>query len=153
MPKVNHLTELQLRIAEYLFLGKTEQEVVEMIWGVTKDDPHWRRYADKIRRLRKTQKYEEYYNSQVALARRRGYGRALNRLLGMVDDPNPWVALQASNSVLSHTEKAVISEEENTVTVKIEGLPALGTPESEEQDSPQALTDGVQAVLVEAQVV
>ena len=54
----------------------------------------------------------------------------------MVDDPNPWVALQASNSVLNHTEKAVISEEENTVTVKIEGMPTLGAPTQDEQTLP-----------------
>ena len=88
--------------------------------------------------------FQEYYNSMVTEFRVHGYGKAIHKLADLVEDGNPWVAMQAANSLLNHTEKAVISNEENTVTVKIEGMPTLGVPEGEE---PEALEEAQRLIL------
>lgn len=149
-----YLSALQISICEAVFQGKSNEWIYKNLYKADLHSaPSVSSASKKLAHLKKNPRFIEYYESMVTEFRVHGYGKALHKLTELVDADNPWVAIQASNSVLNHTERAVINEKENQITVKIEGLPALGTPESEEQDSPQALTDGVQAVLVEAQVV
>lgn len=132
-----YLAAWQIMVCEYVFQGMTDPYIVEHVFNITKEkdgEKAYRNYRDKLWRLKKDPKFREYYNSMVTEYRVHGYGKAIHKLTDLIDDQNPWVAMQASNSVLSHTEKVVTGEDENTVTVKIEGAPVLGVPTTEETD-------------------
>ena len=146
-----YLTAQQISVCEHIFQGKKEPWILEHDYGVI--DPESREYKNarsRLYRLKNNPKFIEYFNSIVTEFRVHGYGKAMHKLTDMIDNDNPWVALQAANTVLAHTERAVINETENTVTVKIEGLPTLGVPPSEEMD---ALEDANRLILDAGEVV
>ena len=57
------------------------------------------------------------------------YGRALARIDQQIDDSNPWIAQGAAREVLQRYGPAIMGEDDQTVTVKIEGMPEIGTPD------------------------
>lgn len=125
-----YLSALQICICEDTFQGKTDEWILENRYHVDWDDKKAVKNARaKLRTLRKNPKFQEYYNSIVTEFRVHGYGKAMHKLVELVDDNNPWLALQAAVNVISKTEKLVTGDEENAVTVKIEGLPELGAPD------------------------
>ena len=146
-----YLTAQQISVCEHIFQGKKEPWILKYDYGVTDPETReWKNARSRFYRLKNNPKFREYYDSMVTEFRVHGYGKALHRIDELVDDENPWVALQASTTLLSHTERAVITNEENTVTVKIEGLPTLGVPPSEEMD---ALEDANRLILDAGEVV
>ena len=144
------LSARQLLCVEAVFQGRSNEDIIANIFGGKKDDPaSWKRARDAFNKTKASPRFIEYYNSMVTEFRVHNYGKAMNKIAQLVEDPNPWVALQAANRMVNHTERAVVSPEENAVTVKIEGMPALGEPTAEETDAlPEA-----QPIPVEAEVV
>jgi len=127
--QVGYLTVEQEKICELDLAGKSYQEIIKAVYGVEKDDPHYRKYSSRIQRLKESPKFAKRRETLLNEIHRKGYGKALNKMISMVDDPNPWVSLQASNNVLNYAGKIVLPQEQNTVTVKIEGMPTLGAPD------------------------
>ena len=156
-----YLSARQLCCVEAVFQGRSDDWICENIFNAKKEDKKaWTAAKDKLRKTKQSPRFEEYYNSMVTEFRVHGYGKAMHRLVDLVDNPNDWVAIQAANSVLNHTEKAVVSEKESQITVKIEGLPEIGVPALDESDAVGNLEGEVaaieaaqQPVMVEAQVV
>ena len=145
-----YMSARQILICEAVFQGKSNDWIYKNIFFVKDGDDRARKNASsQLSAAKRNPKFIEYYNSMVTEFRVHNYGKAMHKLSELVDDPNPWVAIQASNSMLNHTEKAVVGEEEKTITIKVEGMPALGTPE----ESPLALPDGVQEAIEEAKVI
>lgn len=144
-----YLSARQLSAVEAVFQGKSNEWIIENVFRGRKDDKaSWKKARDAFNKTKASPRFEEYYNSMVTEFRVHNYGKAMSKISELVDSDNPWVALQAANSMVNHTEGAVVSPEENAVTVKIEGLPTLGEPTQD------ALPAGEEPLLVtEAQVV
>lgn len=125
-----YLSAQQICICEDTFQGKSDDWIIENRYHVydKNDKKAVANAKSKLRKLRKNPKFIEYYNSIVTEFRVHGYGKAMNKMVDLIDNDNPWLALQAAVNVVSKTEKIVTGDEENAVTVKIEGLPELGTP-------------------------
>lgn len=131
-----YLSAQQITVCEHTFQGKSEDYILRNDYNVK--DPsskEWKNARSRLYRLKNNPKFIEYFNSIVTEFRVHNYGKAANKLSELIDDVNPWVALQAANSMLNHTERAVISNEENAVTIKVEGMPTLGVPPSDETDA------------------
>ena len=76
---------------------------------------------------------EEYRNVIREMAYVR-VGKASAVFDRQMDDTNPWVAAGAAREVLARFAPYVMGAEEQSITVKIEGMPELGVPETDESD-------------------
>lgn len=140
------LTAWQVNAARLMFQGKTDDQIIqELFYPFEEIDKKKRaRGMSKLQKLRKTPAFQEYYKSIVTEWSVHNIGRALTKLSAQIDDSNGWLANKAANDVLAQAKKFALGEDENTITVKVEGMPELGSPENEEQNN-AASSDNVQA--------
>lgn len=124
----------QLNAADLMFRGFTDEEIAIKLWSIDKEDKKKLRNAkDKLRKLRKDEKFQEYYKSIITEWSVHNVGRALNRLAAQVDHEQPWIANKAANDILQRIPKSLFSEEdEDTIKVVVEGAPILGSPDDSE---------------------
>ena len=62
----------------------------------------------------------------------RDYAKARRVLReGMKQDRDPWLAMNSAVNTLSTTTKRIFHDEESEVTVKIEGMPEIGSPDDD----------------------
>ena len=132
----------KIAVAHMMFEGKDDGEIAAITWPPDPDlpeDVRKRKIRDKkrtLQALRKDPKFMEYYNSLVTEWKVHSLGPALKALNNQVaQDKDLWLQNKAANDVLNHTKELHTSEEENTITVKFEGMPELGSPGDEEDDA------------------
>ena len=130
----NFLQGWQISVAELLFQGKTDDVIMEVVLGVKPtDDPKKVRNAkDKLRKLRRSEKFQEYYRSIITEWTVHNVGKALNRISTQVDSNIPWLANKAANDILSQAKTFMTGVDDNTVVIKMDGMPTLGSPEQED---------------------
>lgn len=80
----------------------------------------------------KREDFESYFRALLNSSGRMRYARALKVLEKQLDDKNPWVAQGAARDLATRFEKAVTGIDNNKITVTLEGIPELGTPDNEE---------------------
>lgn len=119
----------QINVAEMMFRGCTDDEICEEIFGVGKEDEKALRNAkEKLRRLRRNEKFHEYYRTIITEWTVHNVGKALTKIADQMDDKNPWIVNKACNDILNQS-KVFTGNDENTVLVKVEGMPEIGTPD------------------------
>lgn len=131
--------------ANWMFQGFTDNQIAEKLDGeriaaateYKKKAGLYKAWKDKLQRLRKDPKFQEYYRSIVTEWRVHNYGPALNVLTGQMKSDEPWLANKAANDVLNRIGNDPFSDnlEAGSVTIKFEGMPELGSPETEEADA------------------
>jgi len=132
----------QIAVAEYTFQGISDEEIIERLWNwsamkktIPDEAKQKRKHSDLKRKLtncKKDPKFVEYYKSILTEWSVHNVGKALNKLSEQIDSKEPWLANKAANDVLARGMKLFDGEDANTMTVRIEGMPELGTPETEE---------------------
>lgn len=116
----------QLNAADLMFRGKTDKEIVETLWPDIKEDTG----RQRLRKMRKDEKFQEYYRSLVSEWSMHHVGKAYNKLAEQIDSNQPWLANKAANDVIAHSKMMLTGMDDGTMVVKVEGMPELGTPES-----------------------
>lgn len=120
----------QIDVADLMFQGKTDEEIIMKIWPKTEPNQMQnKRY--RLRNLRRDEKFQEYYRSIITEWSVHNVGKALHKLSDQIDSEKPWVANKAANDVLLHSKALMTGADDNTVVVKIEGMPEMGSPEDE----------------------
>jgi hypothetical protein len=138
------LSRTETEICKAIFYGeKTTEEIAKTYFKVRDANGNidMAKVASAKRKIGYIKRKPQFQECYAALVREEAfddYGRAMRKLASHVNDPNPWVSMNAATNVLSRNEKYVMGEESNEITVRIEGAPDLGTPDSEE---PDAVTD------------
>lgn len=134
------LAAWQMQAADMTFQGCSDDEIIKLLWPFYPEDhPNLDREAalkkhnascrGKLNRLRKDKKFLEYYQSLITEWSVHSVGRALTKLSSQIDSDQPWLANKAANDVLTRGIKLVGLDDENTITVRVEGMPELGEPE------------------------
>ena len=59
------------------------------------------------------------------------YGEAIDIIRKQLNHSNGWLANKAANDLLNRFAPVVMGEDSKAITVKIEGMPELGTPNDE----------------------
>lgn len=114
--------------------GYTTAEIILELYGMKKeDDPKtYHNMECRLSDWRKHKKYEEVWKDEV---RRQDFGdyTAARRVLrkSMNQDKDGWLAMQSAVNVLNNSGKRIYAGEDSAVTVRIEGMPDLGTPDQE----------------------
>ena len=83
-------------------------------------------------RWRKHPKFDEIWKDEVRSQEYADYSEA-RRILrqGMRQDKDGWLALNSAVNALTHASKRLFHDEDSAVTVKIEGLPDIGSPDDD----------------------
>jgi len=128
-----------MRAAELMFSGLPDNDIVTELWPPDKSlpDEDKKKWINNRRRrlwtLRNDPKFKEYYQSIVTEWKVHNVGPALNALTGQLSQTKDlWLQNKAANDVLNHAKEFHTTDEENTVTVRFEGMPELGEPTAEE---------------------
>ena len=71
----------------------------------------------------------EYYRSIITEWSIHSTGPALKKLRSQLDSDKEWLANKAANDVIAKAGKEITGDTENTINVRFEGLPELGSPD------------------------
>lgn len=133
-PRNEYLTVDQERFVRMQANGYEFPEIIWEIWHLKKeDDP--KLYHSKESTLstwRKHPKYEECWKDEVRKQDFSDYTLARSVLRRSMKNEDKWLAMQSAVNALNNSGKRIFRDEENTVTVRIEGMPDLGSPEDAE---------------------
>lgn len=98
-----------------------------------KVDPEKMRVGkQKVKRWMREPKFQETYRAMVHEIAMPDVARALGRISDQIDNENPWLANKAANDTLGRFYNDLMGVDENTVTIKVEGMPEIGTPDGED---------------------
>ena len=113
--------------------GYTTPEIILAIWGLKEaDNPkEYHNYECKLSRLRKHPMYLETWKDEVGKVSIKLMNKGLKKIMAQMDANEPWLANKATNDGVNFARSRVFAEEDRAVTVKIEGMPDIGTPDGE----------------------
>lgn len=124
------LTAQQMRLAELMFRGFSDKEIIEEMWPYA-DDKAKKNKRSALKKLREKEEFQAYYKSIITEWSVHNVGKALTKLGEQIDSDKPWIANKAANDVLQHSKQFIAGDDDNTVVVKFDGMPELGAPETE----------------------
>jgi len=137
--KEGFLAAWQINAAELMFQGKSDDEIAREIYHIEESDPMYMRKIKtartKLSKLRKNEKFQEYYRSIVTEWSVHNVGKALLKISHQLDDDNPWIVNKAANDILTQSKK-FMGNDENSVSITFENPIALGSPD--QADLPDA---------------
>ena len=112
--------------------GYTTEEIIKEVFGVEKGDDQYHAIECKLSRWRDHPKYEETWKDEVRKQDFKDYITARKVLRrSMNQEKDGWLAMQSAVNAMNNSSKRIYQGEDSAVTVKIEGLPDLGTPDGE----------------------
>lgn len=128
------LTRIQKAAARMLARGESEADILACIFKVGAEaTPYQKNKAlTQLRKWTKNQKFKEYYRevtNDIALA---AVGSANMEIYKQLKSNNPWIVNKAANDILSRFLPNIMGENDKQVVVKVEGMPALGTPDADD---------------------
>lgn len=132
--KAENLTVEQDRFIRMEANGYTTAEIILDLFGAKKeDDPKaYHALEMKLSRWRDHPKYEEVWKEEVRKQDFRDYITARTVLRkSMKQEKDGWLAMQSAVNALNNSGKRIYQAEDSAVTVKIEGMPDIGTPDGE----------------------
>lgn len=118
----------QVNAAEMMFRGLTDEEICKELFNA-ESVQQMKNGKARLQNLRKNEKFQEYYRSIITEWSVHNVGRALSKLSEQIGSNKEWVANKAANDVLNQAKQFIGGMDDNTVLIKIEGMPELGTPD------------------------
>lgn len=85
----------------------------------------------KMCRWRKHPMYDTIWKEEVKSQNYNDFRDSLNVLRKGLQSKDGWLAMQSAINLISNATKRIYAGEESAITVKIEGLPEIGTPDGE----------------------
>ena len=132
----DELTLEQERFIRMEANGYSTPEIIKELWNMAEeDDPKvYHNLECKLSRWRKHPKYEECWKDEIRQYDFRDYSLARKVLRKGMRSQEDWLSMQAAVNALNNSGKRIFRDEENTVTVRIEGMPDLGSPDQPEEE-------------------
>ena len=119
----------QMNAADMMFRGYTDERMIKELWPNAETPKQMASKRSVLRKLRRDEKFQEYYRSLVSEWSIHHVGRAYAKLAEQIDCDQPWLANKAANDVIQQSKQMLTGMDDGTVVVKIEGMPELGVPE------------------------
>ena len=121
----------QITAAELMFQGKTYDEMVAIIWPKAETSSQKSSKKRLLRKLCKDETFMEYYRSIITEWTVHSVGPALKKLRSQIDSDKDWLANKAANDIITQSKAIITGADDNTVVIKMEGMPELGCPDDE----------------------
>ena len=126
------MTTDQERFVRMQANGYEFPEIIQEIWGLHKGDEGYHACECKLSRWRDHPQYEAIWKDEIRKQDYSDYTLARQVLRKSMRSKEEWLAMQSAVNALNNSGKRIFRDEENTVTVRIEGMPDLGSPEDAE---------------------
>jgi hypothetical protein len=85
----------------------------------------------RLKRLTEDEIFMEYFRSLISEWTIHHVGPAFKKLASQIDSDKDWLANKAANDIITQSKLVISGADDNTVLVKVEGMPTLGSPEQE----------------------
>ena len=128
------LTAKQTAMCRMMALGTPEPQILHLTYGVDLNDTSaaGRKALNKARReMQLTMEmpaFAECYRAMIKEMAWPVYGEAIDVIRKQLNNANGWLANKAANDLLNRFAPVVMGTEDQSVTIRIEGMPELGTP-------------------------
>ena len=119
----------QITAAEMMFQGHTNEEIIDAIWPKAQTKSQRVAKGKVLKRLVNDETFQEYYRSIITEWNVHSVGPALRKLRSQLDSDKEWLANKAANDIINQSKQIITGADDNTMVVKIEGMPELGEPE------------------------
>lgn len=127
------LTAWQRVAAELSFAGMSDDEICHEIFPDTKSDAEKLKMRKKnLQKLMRSEAFAVYYQDLVSEWSAHNVGKALRTISDNMNDRSAWMRNTAANDVLRISQKWLTGTDENTVVLRVEGMPELGTPDGDQ---------------------
>ena len=119
----------QITAAELMFQGYSNEQIIATIWpnADTKCKKEGKRRM--LRKLPENEAWMEYYRSMINHWSIQSVGPALQKLRSQLDSGKEWLANKAANDIINQSKVVMTGADDNTVVIKMEGMPELGSPD------------------------
>lgn len=131
------LTTQEFQVCRLIANGVEHEDILGIVYKVWKDKTPESEYKNAERKLRNLCRKENFQACYTGLVRENAqpkFSHAMNKLFSQVDSRNEWVANKASNDVVNKFWPVFMGQEEQQITVRIEGMPELGVPDADDND-------------------
>ena len=115
--------------------GEDHATVLQEIFGLGPEATREQKHVAELKmsRWRYRPDAKAIWDDEMAARVRRCIPRAVGRLEKQIDNENDWVANKAANDVVNLAKTTgIFQSEEKAISVKIEGMPDLGSPDVDE---------------------
>ena len=121
----------QMSAAELMWQGKTNEEIVAILWPNA--DTGGKKEAKRrlLRKLPNDETFMEFYRGIIQQWTINSVGPALQKIRGQLNSDKDWLANKAANDIINQSKLVMTGADDNTVVVKLEGMPELGTPDDD----------------------
>lgn len=124
----------QITVADMMFHGATNDDIIRTVWPKTK--PQNFSYKRKmLRELLKDETFMEYYRSIITEWNVHAIGPALKKIREQVDSDKEWLANKAANDIINQNKLIMTGADDNTVVIKMEGMPEMGSPDDQSDEN------------------
>lgn len=114
--------------------GEGRQEILRKVFGLdpATADEHAIHAADcQMYKWRRKPWYETIWKDEIRKISIAMSSEALKKIKSQIRDDNGWLANKAANDSLTFAKPLIWGEDDRTVSVKIEGMPELGSPDAD----------------------
>ena len=115
--------------------GESADDILREIFKLdpeTCDPAETNKAYQQMWRWRHREDAQAIWDDEVRSVVRHCIPRAVHRLKSQVDNQNDWVANKASNDVINLAKTTgIFQDNEKAISVKIEGLPDIGSPDDD----------------------
>lgn len=114
--------------------GEGRPEILLEVFGVdlqTADEKTIHNADATMSRWRKKSWYEDIWKDEIRRISIAMSSEALKKIKAQIRDDNGWLANKAANDSLTFAKPLIWGEDEKALTVKIEGMPELGSPDDD----------------------
>lgn len=115
--------------------GKSRAEILQEVFGLDMETASTREIRNADNRMcdwKKHPEYEKIWKEEIRDVLFGFTGEAVQVIGGQLNKTElPWLQNKAANDILNYGKQQIFGSDENEVTIKIEGMPELGTPDAE----------------------
>lgn len=112
----------------------TREEKLRELFGITdwKNDPGTKAADDKMYRWRKHPMYDEIWKDELAQQDYADYSEARRVLRNGMKSKDGWLAMNSAVNVISNGNKRIFKDDDQSINIRVESMPDIGTPDQEE---------------------
>ena len=119
----------QMTVAELMFQGYNNEEIIAAVWPNADTKCKKESKRRMLRKLPESEPFMDYYRSIINRWGIQCLGPAYKKIREQLDSDKEWLANKAANDIINQSKGIVTGADENTVVVKLEGMPELGSPD------------------------
>ena len=112
--------------------GYSTEEIIAELYGLKKGDKDYMKTKNRLSMWRQNPEYDKIWFDEMGHFGRKMLSQGLRKIKQQIGSDQDWLANKAANDAVNFAKGHVFGENEKVVTVKIEGMPELGTPEQQE---------------------